>query len=242
MWGNEPFTVGSSQMIRTQETAYYMLAGDTSIPIHILPHIAEKGISYDNFSLPKHAQYNILQQRNPAIISSLEAGLDAREKQTAFGKSNWNLFINWAINHPEFFHQGTDGIYRGVIFTHSKFLQSTFQLTEKIINNNGLHTIVDTNMQRKYPTYTRIDIGEINPSSCPDNCFISPCPDSIIKVNTRLKINTRKNNFYSNLELNNVPKRFRGDTPKNITNQYKTIKMGGRTKTKTRKLRHRRSV
>lgn len=242
IWPNKPFAIGSSQMIRAQETAYYMIARDTAIPIHILPHVAEKGISYDNYSLPKHLQYDILQQRTPDIISSLEAGMDAREKQTAFGKSNWNLFITWAMNHPEFFEQGDDGVYRAVIFTHSKFLQSTFQLATKIINNNGIRTIVDTNTLRKYPTHTRIDIGEINPSSCPDNCVRSPCAESITRVNTRLKIHTRKNNFYSNLELNNVPKRFRGDTPKNITNQYKSIKMGGRTKTKTRKLRHRRSV
>ena len=237
MWKNESFTVGSSQMIRTQQTAYFMIAKDTSIPIHIIPHISEKGITLDNWSLPKQKQYEILQQKTPSIIPLLEAGMDARENQTIFEKSNWNLFISWASKHTEFFAQGSDGIYRAVLFTHSKFLQSAFKLSSenKIKNNNGIRVIINTDNPSSVPEYTKITLGTIIPQSCPDNCFISSCPDSITKINTRLKINTRKNNFYSDLELNQKPIRFRGNVPKNITNQYKASK-GGKY---TRRLRRR---
>lgn len=168
-WGNNKYTIGSSQMIRTQETAYYMIANGA--PIHIIPHVGEAGVTADNYSLPKDKQREIIGRRNPKILDSLDSGIDSREKQTYFGKSNWSEFMKWANNNLDKFGKGDDQVYRAVIFTHSHFLENSFKLGHSK-NNSGIHITINTGDNIKHSSI--VDMGKINVDKGPDKCIISP--------------------------------------------------------------------
>ena len=168
-WGEQPYRVGSSQMIRAQETAYYMTNG----PINIIPHISEDGITLDNYSLSKDAQRKIIGARNPKILAALDKGIDSREKQTIKEKSNWSVFLKWAEKYPESFAKGSDSIYRAVIFTHSHFLMNSLGLSkaDKVKNNNGYRVVITNGT---ISNTTRLDIGNNVDNGGPDKCRISP--------------------------------------------------------------------
>jgi len=168
-WGNNQYTIGASQMIRAQETAYYMIANGG--PIHIIPHVGEAGITADNYSLPKDKQREIIGRRNPTILNSLDSGIDSREKQTYFGKSNWSEFMKWAKDNLDKFGKGDDQVYRAVIFTHSHFLENSFKLGHSK-NNSGVHITINTGDNIKHSSI--VDMGKINLGRGPDKCIISP--------------------------------------------------------------------
>ena len=130
LWKDESFVIASSNMIRTQETAFYMLADKLEMPINIFPHIGEKGMSLDNIGYNKESQRETISTRNNKIIKLLDKGIDERNRQNILNKSCWNTFIEWAVKNLELFECGSDGVYRAVIFTHSDFLRSHFKLPE----------------------------------------------------------------------------------------------------------------
>jgi len=130
LWKDEPYVIASSNMIRCQETAFYMLGEKLEKPINIFPHIGEKGMSLDNIGYIKAIQEKIILDRNPNIIKLLEKGNDERGKQNILNKSSWNDFIEWAVKNLDLFECGSDGVYRAVIFTHSDFLRNVFKLPE----------------------------------------------------------------------------------------------------------------
>ena len=198
LWNEAPYSVGASQMLRAQETAYYMIAKDK--PIHIIPHVAEAGITSDNIAFLKDKQREIIKARNYKILESLDKGIDSREKQTIYEKSNLKLFLKWAKNNPNSFAKGPDNIYRAVIFTHSHFLQNSFGLSksDKIKNNNGIHAIINDN--NTISKATRIDIGNTINTGEPDKCRISPQRNK----NKNTKINKNKN---TNINKNTTRKR-----------------------------------
>jgi len=184
-WGNNQYTVGASQMIRAQETAYYMIANGA--PINIIPHVGEEGVTADNYSLPKNKQYEIIGKRNPMIIASLNSGIDSREKQTYFGKSNMSEFMKWANNNLDKFGKGNDLIYRAVIFTHSHFLENSFKLGH-INNNSGISLSINTSDNIKHTSI--IDMGKIDQTIGPDKCILSPYNN--MPKNNRVKSNNKQ--------------------------------------------------
>jgi hypothetical protein len=195
LWKNNPYTVGSSQMIRAQETAYYMTRAKS---INIIPHIGETGLSLDNFAFSKEKQREIISKRNPNVIRSLDKGCDFREAQTINEKSNWLKFLNWVIKNPKCFAKGSDNVYRGIVFTHSHFLQNSFKLSksDKIKNNNGIHAIINTDyIVPNESNYRLLSIGDTDNSNGPDKCRISPYASSTRKKRQNYKIShlTRKN-------------------------------------------------
>jgi len=179
LWKNEPYSVCSSQMIRSQETAYYM----TKQPINVVPHVAEDGITLDNFALTKEKQRTIIGRRNPKILENLDKGIDSREKQTLTKKSSWSAFLKWADNNPGSFSIGSDGVYRAVIFTHSHFLVVSLGLKTKVKNNNGYFVTVGGGA---ITNSNRLDIGETIGNG-PDKCRISPYKETLKVVRPRRK-------------------------------------------------------
>jgi len=159
-WKDQPYVIGSSNMIRTQETAYYMLAEKIEKPINIFPHIGEKGISIDNIGLGKVRQYEIISNQNPKIIELLDKGVDKRDRQNILNKSCWNTFIEWAVKNLDLFECGSDGVYRAVIFTHSDFLRSVFKLPEdqRGDNNSLFHIVFNT---KDYKDELKFDYYEL---------------------------------------------------------------------------------
>jgi broad specificity phosphatase PhoE len=179
-WGREPYSVGASRMIRAQETAYHMIASTFGLPINIIAHVGESGLSRDNFSLTTEEQVKLLFERSPAMVDLLLKGRDGREPQNIWDKSNFDKFLKWAALHPEFFSLGSDGRYRAVIFTHSHFLKHAFNMPHMLANNDAIHTIIDTDkvgtgsFRLRYETWT---INRENPTyMCPDGCKITACP------------------------------------------------------------------
>jgi hypothetical protein len=177
IWDNQPYSIASSNMIRTQETAYYMLASVLNEPINIMPHICESWLSLDNYPLPKTDQTTILNEKIPALINLLEGGLDARNVHNSWNKSSFSKFLEWASLNPEYFRLGSDGSYRAVIFTHSHFIKNAFRMDKIINNNDAIHTIIDTS-DKTIRSHTKLSINSLalnSIESCPDGCKISYC-------------------------------------------------------------------
>jgi hypothetical protein len=146
----QPYSIGSSNMIRAQETAYYMLALPTRKKITIYPHIGESGFTLDNISLEKTDQYDYFGKTNRDIINFI--GLDFRDSEN---KSCWPSFVKWLQLNRDLFAKGSDGVFRGVIFSHSNFLNSVFPFEEGILpNNQGLITTLFP--ENESPSFTRL--------------------------------------------------------------------------------------
>jgi broad specificity phosphatase PhoE len=155
-FNNNPYTINASCLLRSQETAFYMLAEFTNKPINVIPYICEFGFTLDNIPLPKISQYKILESRNPKIVANLKNGLCFEESYEK--KADWPDFVNWAKQNPEFFNLGPDGIFRAVIFSHSHFLQDIFWL-KTLENNNGIKVQINTeiNWTILYPSFEKIE-------------------------------------------------------------------------------------
>jgi len=177
IWGDEPFSVCASQMIRAQQTAFYMIASSIKAPINVLPHIAEKGITTDNYALPTAEQIHIMIDKDPAVVDLLLKGKDGRKKQGMFDKSDFKKFLEWAAVNPAYFSKGSDGVYRAVIVSHGHFLKGVFGLKFDMKNNEAIHAKIDT--AKSDLVGQRFEYWPVNKAfglaDCPNECKISLC-------------------------------------------------------------------
>jgi broad specificity phosphatase PhoE len=140
------FSIGSSALLRAQETAYFMLGKQTDKPINVFPHLGEimltpfqvfgkrrllPTVSNDNlpFSSEEQTLY-FSQYKNPPFLK----GVDLRE--TPYDP-NLQKFMKWAVAHPEEFPE-ENGIRRVVLFTHSNLLSTQFS-RETCLNKEELN-------------------------------------------------------------------------------------------------------
>ena len=124
-----PYMIATSSMIRTQQTAYHMFLKGTDRKYTIIPHVAEEGITVNNFPLPAEQQKARL---GSSVLHHLHE--DLRGSTTVANKSNWPKCLAWIKAH---------GIRTAVIFTHGKFIQNA--LKEKEASNNDIfYAKVDT--------------------------------------------------------------------------------------------------
>ena len=248
LWGDNEFTIGASQMIRTQETAYYMLAKPLGTPnsITIMPYIGEPGAGYDNWAFPREKQLKIMEGRNPDILNYF--GDDKSEKQLLGNKSNPSWFINWVTRNSGLFEQGSDGYYRAVIFTHSIFLKKWFGLL-KIKNNNAVRMKFDTDgfEVEKTPNtfnpynHTKMEfmeswdpidlVGDLEVSNiCPDGCRKTVCsmPSSVLEIN----VSNTNQPFYAKFGTT----KKRGRLPRNIVGGSHLKAKGSSLKAHTKRI------
>jgi broad specificity phosphatase PhoE len=142
---DDKYKIGTSCMIRTQQTAYYMLMENTDLKYSIFPHIAEQGRGYDNFPFAQEKQKEFINKLNPDITPRIEH--DARGITDASHKSNWDMFLTWIhtmsdMERSKFFHKTEKGVYRAVVFTHGHFINHNLNL-ENVQNNDVIFTRID---------------------------------------------------------------------------------------------------
>ena len=169
------YSIIASSLLRTQETAYYMLAQQTNKKINIAPFIAERGIKYNNFTLPKNEQDTILNNIDSEIVKYINKEKDYRKEQNIITKSHPEMFFDWANKNLNFFEKGDDNIYRAVIFTHGGFIDYIFKI--KAENNDIVHAFINGANYSK-PAYEHYRIKPLTDeySKCPNGCLISFCP------------------------------------------------------------------
>jgi broad specificity phosphatase PhoE len=176
-WKEKEWTIGSSPMIRAQQTAYLMLAKDSGKKITVMPHVNETGITADNNAINKEKQKIIMNMTTPGILSNL--GADERDKQTLFNRSNFMKFKQWISKGGlQYFGKNKDNVYRSVIFTHGHYLKLIFKKYIKNIefkNNDAIFFKLDT--EKTGPDHiTNIETNFINDYNdmeafeCPDEC------------------------------------------------------------------------
>jgi hypothetical protein len=134
------YSLCSSCMIRSQQTAYYMMGCATGKPIHIVPHIGEFNDKrfppgYCNFPLPAAEQREIL---GPELVAHL--GEDARGDVSEDALSDWPRFLQWASRAGEPFFTTTtnaagETVKRAVIVSHSMLFKHVFK---HMLNNNDI--------------------------------------------------------------------------------------------------------
>ena len=173
-FGKNPFSIIASSLMRTQETAYFMLAQHINKPINVAPHIAERSQEYTNFSLSTEKQYKFLETIDPKIILFLEKGKDNRDLQDVKTKSYPEMFYNWANTHLDFFEKGNDDVYRAIVFTHGGYIDTTFKIL--VENNDIVHTLINSNNYKK-PAFEYFRVKPIMPDDmvCPTGCRITHC-------------------------------------------------------------------
>ena len=133
------YTIGSSSLLRAQQTAYYMLAKHVKKPINIIPHLREEGFTLSNLANDRKTQLNFVEKIEPKMVSFIEKGKDARDKQTITNKSHFPSFLKWAEDNLDFFAKGKDGVYRSVIFTHGLLLRHVFPLKNALPEVSSHH-------------------------------------------------------------------------------------------------------
>jgi broad specificity phosphatase PhoE len=129
------FTVGSSPLLRAQETAYLMVGRPFKKLIHIMPHIGETGFlgswSLDNQPDPIQNQAAYLQQRMKERFPTETPKLFLRGfTVNAELEPDIGQFQDWMNqNADSYFTKGLDGVYRAVIVSHSNSLRKAFPLS-----------------------------------------------------------------------------------------------------------------
>ena len=192
-WSKKPYIVGASALMRTQLTAFWQLArytaGHLQKPIHVFPHICEPGRSWDNIPFDSQKQKSIIKSRE--ILEQLDDGNDYRDQQTRETQSNMLLFLKFLGRNPNVFSIDTDGVRRGVVFTHSHFLKKNFQLptNDNIMNNGFIYTKFKLSPQIQsleefsgqgdfnYPYFQFFDLPDYPKEKymCPDLCRKTLC-------------------------------------------------------------------
>lgn len=173
-YNDQPYSIIASSLMRTQETAYFMLAKHINKEINVAPHIAERSHEYTNFSLHKEEQEKFLDTVDPGINKLLKRGKDNRDIQDIRTKSYHQMFYHWANLNLNFFKKGSDGIYRAVVFTHGGFIDTTFKVAPE--NNDIVHTIINMKNYKK-PSYEYFRVKPMIPEDkeCPTGCRITHC-------------------------------------------------------------------
>jgi len=188
-WPELDWTIGASVLLRAQETAFLMVAKQFEEEIYVMPYVNESPPfsflqTLDNKPLLPNQQTNILNNKYEGVKINATDAYDVSVE--AKYKPSFKKFIGWAKTHLNYFGENEDGIYRSVIFTHSKFIQDLIKETnlpkgwvkdQKIRNNEAVFFSVDDNdniTMNEYFNYgenaTRSSklLGDV----CPDGCRI----------------------------------------------------------------------
>ena len=195
LFGSENYMICASWLMRTHQTAYYMIAKDTGKKINIIPHIAEHGMGAGDIARSKERQIEILTGKGSQIVNCY--GQDWRNEQTIFNKDDKRYFFNWINNNLDKINEsrGTDGVYRLLIFTHGVWIKETINFENPRImwwpqNNHTFHTVIDDqydinkrieydiNNENLVNTYRHENFEESTDElfECPDECRVSFCP------------------------------------------------------------------
>jgi hypothetical protein len=201
---DEIYSIAASCMIRTQQTAYHMLAKSTKKPIHIFPHIGEKINVRCNIPLSPKEQASILESE---IVEQI--GIDVRGNVDKHHRSNFSQFLTWVhgLNEKElgtFFGVGDlkgTPVYRAVIFTHGLFLKSIF--SKKWFNNNDYAYVKIDTKTHSIMNYKRLtifdDLSEkkAHTTGCqyPTYCSLAKCIFSRRKSSQKIRRNYTRRNY-----------------------------------------------
>ena len=153
IFDNNRYMIGASWLMRTQETAYYMLSKRTGKKINIMPHIAEVGINSSNIAVSKEEQLKFIPK------SAFEN--DWQNEQTILNKDKHIYFLKWLNDHINRFEnaKGDDNIYRFVIFTHGLWIYNMFDnidtLAHKDVSKRKPQSMIWP--ENNYIFYTTID-------------------------------------------------------------------------------------
>lgn len=171
---NNPFSIIASSLIRTQQTAYYMLASHINKSINVAPHIAERNMNVTNMPLSKDEQHKVLNKIDPNIVKFLKKGKDASSIEDIYTKSYPEMFYNWANLNTDFFEKGKDNIFRAVVFTHGGYIDTMFKTYSQ--NNDIVHVSIDKDNYKK-PSFDFTRVKPLNDeyNDCPNDCRISLC-------------------------------------------------------------------
>jgi bisphosphoglycerate-dependent phosphoglycerate mutase len=140
------YKIGTSSLIRTQQTAYYSLLEGVEEKYSIFPHIAEEGYWSTNIPLEREAQRAFL---GPDIIGHVSE--DHRGSADESNNSNYIKFIMWihtlGAKADTLFHITPEGVYRAVIVTHGKIIRHMLKLENKVNNNELFYAKINTETQ-----------------------------------------------------------------------------------------------
>jgi len=186
------YTIGTSSMIRTQQTAYHMfLKGAHHKTYSVFPHIGEVGIDVSNYPLAAEKQRAFL---GPSVTGHLDK--DLRGSTNYYNKSNWPLFVKW-LHHEGKHHlfKTDDDVYRAVLFSHGKFIRDSLR-QPKANNNDVFFVRLDTDSGDLLETKKCTEFPE-PPTASVDGCRIHKhvhylTGASLPETTTKTKTATRK--------------------------------------------------
>jgi broad specificity phosphatase PhoE len=150
------FTIGSSPLIRAQETAYWMLSKPTGKAIDVMPFMGEFGGAPGVDNTPDSVAVQDKTLKETFGLTEFQRGKDKRTKP------DFSKFWSWALTEgirDGWFTKGTDNVYRAVIFTHSNLLKDEFPVNQcvnppakkleggRLSNNDFLVTIYNPGNQ-----------------------------------------------------------------------------------------------
>jgi len=179
------YAIGTSCLMRTQETAYYMLMeGNDALKYSIFRHVAEEGVGANNSPMDPEPQKDALEKRIPTIRDRIRR--DFRGQTDLRHKSNWSMFLEWIVDMAQYdrdvlFHktETADGtVYRAVLFTHGNFMRHNLDV--KTVNNNDI-VFARINAAAKHidEKHKVTDYGKPDPGNSIEGCRIKRAIDLI---------------------------------------------------------------
>lgn len=143
------YKIGTSCLIRAQQTAFYTLLEGTENKYSIIPHIGEEDEgAIDNIPLSSENQQKIL-----GFSRTENDGQNKVAKKNLY--SDVPEFLNWinALSPEEakqFFHVTPTGEYHAVIFTHKKFITDLLHLRKdpEVKNNEVIYAEIYTTSEK----------------------------------------------------------------------------------------------
>jgi len=174
---DKSYTVATSCLARTQQTAYYMLLKGTRQRYSIFPHVAEDADKRYNYPLECKEQQELL---GPVVKHLYRDERGLVESDT---KSNWSLFLKWITSlsdkdREDLFYKTKDGVYRTVLFTHYQLIEHALGEKIKPANNDVFLMNIDTD----YPgamTYEHLVKNKPVKSESVEGCRIADYADFI---------------------------------------------------------------
>lgn len=153
------FTVGSSPLLRAQETAYLMVAKPFNKNIYIMPHIGETGFAEevlggrlftDNRPDAFTKQRSYMSVRYPEYA---KFPLFDESKMNAELAPNFEKFKTWMKENADkgwFIKSEKDGVYRAVIVSHSNSLREAFPYANCVNPPEPPANLTDSKKQDKW--------------------------------------------------------------------------------------------
>jgi hypothetical protein len=126
-FSNNDFIIGSSALIRAQQTAHLMIGKQSGMPVNVMPYLGEISKPRVPIVTPDNTPTSPDEQAARLEVLTKREFLKGFDKRESPYSPRLATFLEWAVKNQELFPLGPDGVRRAILFTHSNLLEEEFK-------------------------------------------------------------------------------------------------------------------